>query len=292
MKRNSMQEHKQRSAAIEEAIRSFRQDTEGLLKSTTESVETTRTMASALLGVSAQTSQHAETGSGMSRSAFESVQAAATATAELSCSVTEISHRLSRTTEIVRNAAHTTQNTNGQIASLALATQKIGDVVKLIGDIASQTNLLALNATIEAARAGAEGKGFAVVASEVKSLAAQTAKATDNVAAQIGAVQQLVTAAVAAMSQIAAQMQEIHMDALSVADSVKHQAVATEEISLNVASAADGTKAAVSVLDQVSGAASEGRASAQALLQSSKVVAGAAAKVRDQVEAFLAKVAV
>jgi methyl-accepting chemotaxis protein len=292
LQRNSMQEHKQRRVALEEAIASFRQQTESLLQSTTDSVKTMRTMASALLSVSGHTSQHAESGAERSRGAFTSVELAATAAVELSGSISEISRRLARTTDIVRNAVTETQNTNDQIASLAQAAQKIGDVVSLIGDIARQTNLLALNATIEAARAGEVGRGFTVVASEVKSLAAQTARATDNVAAQIATVQQSTAAAVAAIGRIVQRMQEVNTDTSSVAGSVEQQAAATEEISRNVASAADGTKVAVSALDEVAGAANEARASAQALLQSSEAVARVAANLRGAVETFLGKVAV
>ena len=180
LQRNSMQEHQLRRVALEQAIQAFRQQTESLLKSTTDSVGTMRTMASALLSVSGQTSQHAESGAAMSRGAFTSVEVAATAAVELATSIGEISQRLARTTGIVRNAVNETQHTNDQIAGLAHAALKIGDVAKLIGDIAGQTNLLALNATIEAARAGEAGRGFAVVASEVKALAAQTAKATET----------------------------------------------------------------------------------------------------------------
>jgi methyl-accepting chemotaxis protein len=292
LQRNSMQEHEQRRVALEEAIQSFRQQTESLLRSTTDSVKAMRTMASALLGVSGQTSQNAGRGAEMSRGATASVEMAAAAAMELSASISEISRRLVRTTDLVRNAAAEAQHANDQIAGLANAAQKIGDVVSLIGDIARQTNLLALNATIEAARAGEAGRGFTVVASEVKSLAAQTAKATDNVAAQIASVQQSTAGAVAAIGRIAERMQEVNVDTSSVAGSMEQQATATEEISRNVASAADGTKVAVSALDEVAGAAHEARASAEALLQSSETVASVAANLRGAVETFLGKVAV
>ncbi len=291
LQRNSLQQDQQRRVMLEQAIQSFQQQTEQLLQSTTDSVKTMRTMASALLGVSGQTSHHAESGAATSRGAFTSVEMAATATVELSASISEISERLARTTGIVRDAVSETQQTNEKIASLAQTTQKIGDVVKLIGDIAGQTNLLALNATIEAARAGEAGRGFSVVASEVKSLAAQTTKATESIGAQITAIQQSTAVAVAAIGRIAERMQEINEDAMSVAGSIEQQAAATEEISRNVTSAADGTKDAVSSLEQVAGVAGETRVSAQALLQSAETVASVAASLRGAVETFLEQVA-
>ncbi len=291
LKRNSVQQDKQRRAALEQAIRAFQQQTENLLGSTTDSVSTMRSMAGAMLDVVDQTAHHVANSAEKSRGAFASVEAAATATVELSRSIAEINQRLACTTGIVRDALSRTQHTNGQIAGLAQATQKIGDVVKLIGDIAGQTNLLALNATIEAARAGEAGRGFAVVASEVKTLAIQTAKATESVAAQIAVVQQSTSAAVAAIAEIADRMQTINADALSVAGSVAQQANATEVISRNVGSAADGTKAAAFVLDEVAEAASQASTSAQALLQASEAVANVAASLRGEVETFLRQVA-
>ncbi len=291
LQRSSAQEQEQRRK-LEEAIRIFRQRAENLLKSTTDSAATMRTMASALLGASGQTSQRAEGAAQTSHEASTSVETAATAAAEMSKSIAEISRRLERTTDIVRMAVGEAQSTDGQIASLVQAAQKIGDVVKLIQNIAGQTNLLALNATIEAARAGEAGRGFAVVASEVKTLAVQTAKATEEIAGQIAAVQESTTAAVAAIRRIAERMQEIDEDTASVAASVRQQDVATGEISHNVGSAAEGTRAIASVLSDVAGAASEARTSAQTLLEASETVAGVATNLRGEVESFLGKVAV
>src|SRR6202521_952540 len=291
LKRSSVQEHEQRRTVLEEAIRVFRQRAENLLKSTTDSAATMRTMASALLGASGQTSQHTESAAKASHEASVNVEMAAIAAEEMAKSIAEISRRLVRTAEIVRIADSEAQSANGQIANSMQVAQKIGDVVNLIRDIASQTNLLALNATIEAARAGEAGKGFAVVASEVKSLAVQTAKATEDVAGQIAAVQESTAAAVAAIGRIAGRMQEINEDTSSVAASVRQQDAATAEISHNVGSAADGTKAIASMLSDVTGAASEAQTSAQTVLDASEAVASIAANLRGEVESFLGKVA-
>jgi methyl-accepting chemotaxis protein len=292
LQHSSMQEHEQRRTVLEEAIRAFRQQAENLLKSTTDSAATMRTMASALLGTSGQTSQRTVSAAQASHEAFANVQTAATAAEEMAKSIAETSRRLVRTAEIVRIADSEAQSTNGRIANLMRVAQKIGDVVNLIRNIARQTNLLALNATIEAARAGEAGKGFAVVAAEVKSLAVQTAKATDDVAGQIAAVQESTAAAVAAISRIAERMQEINEDTSSVAASVRLQDAATVEISHNVGSAADGTKVIASMLSDVTEAASEVSTSAQTLLEASEAVASVAANLRGEVESFLGKVAV
>jgi len=164
-------------------------------------------------------------------------------------------------------------------------------VVKLIQNIAGQTNLLALNATIEAARAGDAGRGFAVVASEVKSLAVQTAKATEEIISYIAAVQGSTQGAVDAIRGIAERMRQINEYTSDVAASVEEQNAATGAISQNVASAAEGTKVIVGVLGQVAGSANGGRSSAQTMLAASAVMEEAAGKLRREVESFLAKVA-
>jgi methyl-accepting chemotaxis protein len=165
-------------------------------------------------------------------------------------------------------------------------------VVKLIRDIAGQTNLLALNATIEAARAGEAGRGFAVVASEVKTLAVQTARATEEIAIQITAVQASTTGAVEAIRRTADRMHEINHYTSAVATAVEEQSVATSEISYNVTNAAEGTNVVVSVLAAVAGAATATRGSAQTMLDASAAVEEAVANLRSEVEGFLHKVAV
>jgi methyl-accepting chemotaxis protein len=244
-----------------------------------------------LLGSSEQASQRAQSAVKASSEASANVTIAATAATELSASIGEISEQLTRATEVVRVSVNEAESTNQQIAGLADAAQKIGDVVKLIRDIAGQTNLLALNATIEAARAGEAGRGFAVVASEVKSLAVQTAKATEEIASQILAVQGSTTAAVGAIRNIAGRMQEISSYTTAVAASVEQQNAATSEISDNVAGAAAGTGTMAAVLSDVAGAATATRSSVETVLSASRAVESAVAKLRGEVETFLSKVA-
>jgi len=206
-------------------------------------------------------------------------------------SIGEISRRLDTTGQVLATASADAKATDQQVAGLATAAQKIGDVVKLIQAIAEQTNLLALNATIEAARAGEAGRGFAVVASEVKSLAVQTAKATGEIDGQISSVQSMTAGAVEAIGRISERMQEINQHASSVAEAVQQQATATGEITHNVATAARETKQVASVLDEVAGAVTESGASAQTVLAAAESVDEAAASLRAEVGHFLAGVA-
>jgi len=238
--RASMQEHEQLRGRIDLAIASFRERVEEQLRTVTEGAMAMRTTAATLLGNSGLTSMSAEGAVAASNEASVNVETAAVAADELTGSIAEIGRQLAHTTEVVRAAVSEAQGTNRQITALAQAAQKIGDVIKLIRSIAGQTNLLALNATIEAARAGEAGKGFAVVASEVKSLAVQTAKATEDISKLIMSVQGATGGAVAAIGRIAGRMQEIDSCAAAASAAVDQQSAATSEISQNVASAADG----------------------------------------------------
>ncbi|MFN3656496.1 MAG: PAS-domain containing protein [Pseudolabrys sp.] len=290
--RAAIRDQEKRRAVIDGAIASFRPMVERLLTSVGDSATAMRSTAGALLGSSDHTSQRAATAVQAFNEASHNVETAAIAADELSRSIAEISRQLTHTSNIVGLATNEARATDGEIGGLASGAQKIGDVVKLIRNIAGQTNLLALNATIEAARAGEAGRGFAVVASEVKSLAVQTAKATEDIANHILAVQNSTSGAVDAIRQIAARMQEINQNTAAVAASVEQQNAATGEISLNVASAAEGAGEVVAVLNEVAGAATETRSSAEVVRDASETVETAVANLRLEVEDFLQKVAV
>ena len=193
---------------------------------------------------------------------------------------------------MVRFAVEETQATNQDIDALAQAAQKIGDVTKLIQNIAAQTNLLALNATIEAARAGEAGRGFAVVASEVKSLAVQTAKATEDISSQILEVQSSTAKAVEAIGRIANRMQEIDNHTSAVAAAVQQQNTATERNFAKRDERVGWCGSIVTALSEVAGATTETQQSAQTVLAASKSVEEVAANLRSEVERFLTKVAV
>ena len=291
LERAAMQEQEQRRAAIDQAIAAFRRRVEEHLRSATEGAMAMRATATTLSKNSGHTSKSAAGAVSASNEASANVETAAVASDELARSIGEIGRQLTMTTDIVRSAVDEAQHTNKQIDALAQAAQKIGDVIKLIRAIAGQTNLLALNATIEAARAGESGKGFAVVASEVKSLAVQTAKATEDISKLIVAVQTATSGAVAAISRISNRMREIDGCATVVAAAVEEQSAATTEISQNVAGAAGGTRQVVSALDEVAGAAIETAHSAESVLTEAQAVEAAAAELRREVEGFLARVA-
>ena len=232
--RNLSAAQNERRAAVDAEIAVFRPRVETMLKTVGEHALAMRTTASALFAASSKASQRADGAVDTSNEASMNVEIAAGAAEELSASIAEISRQLSQTNTVVSTAVSEAGSTNQQIGALAQSAQKIGDVVKLIQDVAGQTNLLALNATIEAARAGEAGRGFAVVASEVKSLAVQTGKATEEIAGQIAAVQVSTDAAVNAIGRIVERMNEISSYTSAAVASVNQQQAATGEISQNV----------------------------------------------------------
>jgi methyl-accepting chemotaxis protein len=292
LQRDMMQQQEGRRALVENAVAAFRGHAENLLQSVAESASVMRSTAAGMFQASGKTSQRAESAVQTSNEAATGVKTAAVAADELSTSIAEIGQRLQQTADVVRMTVNEAQATNQDIDALALGAQKIGDVTKLISNIAAQTNLLALNATIEAARAGEAGRGFAVVASEVKSLAVQTAKATEDISSQIQAVQASTGKAVDAIGRIANRMREIDEHTSAVAAAVEEQSAATGEILQNVNRAADGAKLIVGVLSEVAGAATQTQASAQTVLSASESVQQAAENLHGEVESFLAKVAV
>jgi methyl-accepting chemotaxis protein len=287
-----MQQQEKRRAMLEEAISAFRESAAALLKTVSDSASEMRATAAGMFNASGHTSQRAESAAQRSNQASSNIDGAESAANEVWTSITEIAHQIRQTAEVVRSAVGEAQETNEDIDALAQGAQKIGDVIRLIRDIAGQTNLLALNATIEAARAGEAGRGFAVVASEVKSLAVQTEKATEDISSQILEVQNSTGNAVQAIEKIASRMREIDSYTSAVAASVQQQSAATGEISRNVAGAADGAKLIVTVLREVAEATVESQDSAQTVLAAAESVEKAATILRGEVESFLTKVAV
>ncbi|MGE5547055.1 MAG: methyl-accepting chemotaxis protein [Solirubrobacterales bacterium] len=237
-----------------------------------------------------QTSRQATSVAAAATQASTNVETVAAAAEELSASISEISRQVTHSNEISRRAAAQAGETDGKVRELAKAASRIGEVVNLITEIASQTNLLALNATIEAARAGDAGKGFAVVANEVKHLANQTAKATDEISAQIGAVQEQTRTVVDAIRSISAVIDEVTSIAGAIAAAVEQQAAATQEIARNVEQAAAGTAEVGSTITSVQQVAGETGSAAGSVLAASRTLAAQAEELRRAVEGFLAEV--
>ncbi|SNT16406.1 MULTISPECIES: methyl-accepting chemotaxis protein [unclassified Azospirillum] len=211
------------------------------------------------------------------------VQTVAASAEEMTSSIGEITRQVGTSASIARTAAERAQGTNQTIQNLAAEADAIGAVVKLIAEIASQTNLLALNATIEAARAGDAGKGFAVVASEVKSLASQTAKATEDISARINSIQQATNNAVTATLEITRTIAEINQIATAIAAAVEEQDAATREIARNVQQAAVGTQ---EIADNITGV----QQTSHETSQSAGSVLGAAGSLSREAETLRAQV--
>ncbi|WP_316975549.1 methyl-accepting chemotaxis protein [Shumkonia mesophila] len=225
-----------------------------------------------------------------SEQASANVETVASAAEELSSSISEISRQVTQASQIASAAVSEAEQTNVKVQGLAQAANKIGEVVALITDIAEQTNLLALNATIEAARAGDAGKGFAVVASEVKNLANQTAKATDEIGAQIAGIQSATQEAVSAIESITRTISRINEVNAGVASAVEEQGAATQEIARNVEQAAAGTQEVSSNIAGVSQAANETGAAATQIQSTAADLSRQAETLRAEVDKFLASV--
>jgi methyl-accepting chemotaxis protein len=271
----------QRKADMHKLANEF-QSAVGNIVDTVSSASTKLEAAASTLTKTAETTQQLSTTvAAASEEASTNVNSVASASEELTASVNEIARQVKESSKIAIEAVQQAQKTDARIAELSLAAGRIGDVVKLITSVAEQTNLLALNATIEAARAGEAGRGFAVVAQEVKALAAQTAKATDEIGTQIAGMQTATQDAVAAIKEIGATIGRISEIAGAIAAAVEQQGAATQEISRNVQQAAQGT---MQVASNITGSASsQVLASAQSLSKESN-------HLKVEVERFLTTV--
>jgi methyl-accepting chemotaxis protein len=258
-----------------------------IVQNVTAAATEMRSSAESMRATAEETSQQSAAVASASEQANTNVKTVAAAAEEMSNSIQEISKQVTKSARISQGAVTQAQHTNNVVQSLATNAQKIGEVVNLINEIASQTNLLALNATIEAARAGDAGKGFAVVAAEVKTLANQTAKATDEIGDQVGAIQGATSEAVKAIQAITTTIGRISEICNGIASAVEEQGAATREIATNVQQAATGTEDVSRNIDGVRQASTEtGNAAAQ-VLSAAQGLSKHAEGLRGQVDAFM-----
>ena len=259
---------------------------ESVASASTEMEMSARTLSATAEEASSQSTAVAAA----SEEASTNVQTVAAAAEQLAQSVEEVGRQVQQSSTIASNAVSEAQKTNEEVEGLATAAEKIGEVVGLINDIASQTNLLALNATIEAARAGDAGKGFAVVATEVKSLADQTATATEDISSQISAIQNATENAVKAIKGISGTIGELSEISSAIASAVEEQSAATREIAQSVEQAAAGTAdVSQNITGVTSGAQQTGDASAQ-VLEAASELSKQAETLRSQVDGFMVEV--
>ncbi|MBO6559843.1 MAG: HAMP domain-containing protein [Nisaea sp.] len=277
-----------RTRKIEELTRNFDSTASETLKSVSEAAETLRGSANSLTATADRSSNMASMASSASDQATDNVQTVASAAEELSASITEISQQVARSTQAADRAVADAEQSRQLVGRLVDSSAKIGEVVKLITDIAEQTNLLALNATIEAARAGEAGKGFAVVASEVKNLANQTAQATEEIASQVQTIQDDTQQTVSSIQHIAELIEDINKISAGVAAAVEEQSAATQEIARNVSDAAASTGSANENISGVSDATRETTAISGEVLSASELVAAKSGDLNKVVQRFLA----
>ncbi len=280
----------ERRAAMENIANDFERSVKGIVSSVATAAKGMQTTAQSMTATASDASARAATVGAASDSASNNVGTVAAAAEELSSSVTEISRQVTRSSEIASKAVGDAERTNATVQVLSTGAEKIGEVVKLIHSIAAQTNLLALNATIEAARAGESGRGFAVVASEVKALANQTAKATEEISAQVAAMQSSTSDAVLSIGGITetiAQMSEI---TISIATSVDQQGEATREIARNIQSVAAGSTEISAHIGGVTTAAAATGLAASDVLANARELDNQSGMLRNAVDEFLAKV--
>ncbi len=277
----------QRKADMARLADEFEQAVGGIVKTVASAATELRASAQSMSSTAEETNKQAQAVASASNEAAASVQTVAAAAEELSSSVDEIARQITQSNDVASKAVRQAETTNSDMAGLASAAQKIGDVVKLIEEIASQTNLLALNATIEAARAGEAGKGFAVVASEVKTLATQTGKATEEISSQIAAVQAATQNSVTAINGIGETIRTISTISGTIAAAVEEQTAATREIARNVQQAAQGTSEVTENIVSVSQAANDTGAAAGQVLGSAEELSHQAELLRGELTRFI-----
>ena len=284
------EQRERRSRAVAELTAGFDAAVSDLLRKVASAADQMQRTAQSMSANADQTNRQAASAAASTEQATANVETVAAAAEELSASIREIGGQVAQSARIARSASDDASRTNQLVDGLTQSSARIGEVVELINSIAGQTNLLALNATIEAARAGDAGKGFAVVAGEVKSLATQTARATEEIATQVANVQSATRNAVGAIAGIVARIGEIDQIAAAVAAAVDQQSAATDEIARNVQQAAAGTHEVSAAIGGVTSAAEETGSAATLVLRSAEDLGHEAERLRGEIGRFLAGV--
>jgi methyl-accepting chemotaxis protein len=269
---------------------SFEASVKGVVQAVSASAVELEANAQSMSSVAEEATKQASVVAAATTEASTSVTTVAAASEELSASIGEISRQVSDSARTANEAVSEVDKTGATMNELAGAANEIGDIVRLIGEIASQTNLLALNATIEAARAGDAGKGFAVVASEVKNLATQTARAAEDITGRISKIQATSNAAVDAMAHVRSTIGKVSEISSAIAAAVEEQTAATSEISGNATQAASGTEEVARSIAGVSRAADDAGSAAGQVLEASAELAKQAEALRYEVDSFIARV--
>jgi methyl-accepting chemotaxis protein len=285
-----LRSEQERRQAMSDLATRFEASVGGIVNGVSSASTELQSTAQSMSATAEETTRQATTVATASEQATQNVQTVAAATEELSASIREISQQVAHTSDQIKEGVRQAAVSSDQMLALTAAAAKIGDVVKIISDIASQTNLLALNATIEAARAGDAGKGFAVVASEVKALANQTATATGEIATQIKAMQEATQTSAESIRGITETINKVNETATSIASAVEEQGAATQEISRNVLQAAQGTQEVSGNIVGVSQAAQQTGSAAVQVLASAGELSRNGEALKAQVTAFLQEV--
>ena len=291
--KQQVEEHEtkdRRAAALMTLTLNFEGRMSALVRDLAASSSTLRETAETMAATSTETTRQASTVAVASEQATSNANAVASATEELSASIREISQQVTRSSELIKDAVGQATRSNEQVGGLTASAERIGDVVRLINDIAGQTNLLALNATIEAARAGDAGKGFAVVAAEVKALANQTACATEQISEQIQTIQEASRMSARSILGITETIGRVNETAAIIAATVEQQGSATREIAVSVHQSAEATRQVTSNIASVSDAANETGTVAGQVLTAAGTLSRDGESLRDQLDEFLREV--